>query len=72
MKKKKFLKNLQQEHDDYATGNLLDYLNHQNYYEVIVADLLRQTNTSICQQINLIESLEGDGGASVFFIAKQQ
>ena len=53
MKKKKFLKNLQQEHDDYATGNLLDYLNHQNYYEVIVTDLLRQTlNTQIHVFVN--------------------
>ena len=36
----------------------------------LLTDLLRETNTSIHQQINLVESLEGDGGASVFFIAK--
>ena len=39
--------------DDNATGNLLDYLYHQNYYNLIGIDLLRQTNTNIYQQINL-------------------
>ena len=33
--------------DDYTTGNLFDYLYHQNYYEFIGSDLPRQTNTSI-------------------------
>ena len=38
--------------NDYTTGNLLDYLFHQKYYKLIGIDLLRQTNTSIPQQIN--------------------
>ena len=25
--------------DEYATGNLLDYLNHQKYYKLIRTDL---------------------------------
>ena len=46
--------------DDYTTGNLLDYLYHQDYYKLIGIDLSRQTNTSIPQQINFIEKLEED------------
>ena len=38
--------------NDYGTGNLLDYLYHQNYYKLNGTDLSRQTNTSIPQQIN--------------------
>ena len=30
--------------NDYATGNLLDYLYHQNYYMLIGISLSRQTN----------------------------
>ena len=33
--------------DDYTTGNLLDYLHHQNYYELVGIDLSRQTNMNI-------------------------
>ena len=29
--------------DDYTTGNLLDYLYHQNYYKLIGIDLSRKT-----------------------------
>ena len=49
--------------DDYTTGNLLDYLYHQNYYKLIDIDLSRQTNTSIPQQINFTVKLEEDDGA---------
>ena len=38
--------------DNYTTGNLLDYLHHQNYYKLIGIYLSRQTNTNIPQQIN--------------------
>ena len=44
--------------DDYATGNLLDYLYHQKHYKLIDIDLARQTNTSILKQINFVEKLE--------------
>ena len=54
MKQEAFEKRIEMSiNDDYATGNLLDYLYHQNYYNLIGIDLLRQTNTNIYQQINL-------------------
>ena len=58
--------------DDYTTGNLLDYLYHQNYYELIGKNLSRQTNSSIPQQINLVGKLEEDNGAVIFYIAEKQ
>ena len=58
--------------DDYATGNLLDYLYHQKYYKLIGIDLLRQTNTSIPQQINFTGKIEEDDGATMFFISEKQ
>ena len=58
--------------DDYTTGNLLDYLYHQKYYKLIGKDLSRQTNTNIPQQINFVEKLEEDDGATLFFIVKKQ
>ena len=58
--------------DDNTTGNLLDYLDHQNYYKLIGKDFSRQTNTSIPQQINSTGKLEEDDGATMFFIAKKQ
>ena len=41
----------------YTAENLLDYLYHQKYYKLIGIDLLRQTNTSIPQQINFVGKL---------------
>ena len=58
--------------NEYTTGNLLDHLYHQNYYELIGIDLSRQTNTSIPQQINSVLKLEEDDGATMFFIAEKQ
>ena len=57
--------------NDYTTGNLLDYLYHQNYYKLVGVDLTRQTNKSIPQQINFVGKLEGDDDATLFFIAKK-
>ena len=37
--------------DDNTTGNLLDYLNHQKYYELNGIDVSRQRGLSIPQQI---------------------
>ena len=55
-----------------TTGNLLDYLYHQNYYKVIGIDLSRQTNTSILQQINFTgNSKEGDD-VTIFFVSEKQ
>ena len=44
--------------NDYTTGNLLDFLYHQNYYKFICIDLSRQQNTNIPQQINFVEKFE--------------
>ena len=56
---------------DYATGNLLDFSYHQNYYKRIGIDLSRQRNTSIPQQINFVGKLEEDNGATIFLIAEK-
>ena len=58
--------------NDHSTGNLLDYLYHQKYYKLIGIDLSRQTNTSISQQINFVEKLEEENGATMFFITEKQ
>ena len=47
---------------NYTTGNFLYYLYHQKYYNFIGIYLLRKTNTSIPQQINLLARLEEDDG----------
>ena len=58
--------------NDYTTGNVLNYLYHQNYYKLIGIDLSRQTNTSIPQQINFTGKLEKDYGAKMLFITEKQ
>ena len=50
--------------NDYTTGNLLDYLNHQKYYKITGIDLSRQTNISIPKQINFVRKLEEDDGTT--------
>ena len=56
---------------DYTTGNVLDYLYHQNYYKLIGIDLSRQKNTSIQQRINFVGNLEEDDGATMFFVSEK-
>ena len=52
---------------------LINYFScHQNSYKFIAFGLSRQTNVSIPQQINFIENLEEDNGATMFFIAEKQ
>ena len=58
--------------DDYKTGNLLDYLYHQNYYKLIGIDLSRQINMTIPQQVNFIGKLGQDNDTSMFFVAEKQ
>ena len=53
--------------DDHTTGNLLDYLYHQNYYKLIFIDLSKQTNTTIPQQISFRRKLDEDGAKIFFF-----
>ena len=60
-------------YDDYTTGYLLDYLYHQNYYKAVGIDILKQTNTSIPQEINFTGKLQqDDGDATIFFITEKQ
>ena len=40
--------------DDYTARNFLDFLYHQNYYELIGIGLSRQTDHIIPQQINFV------------------
>ena len=56
--------------DYYTTGNLLDYLYHQNCYKLIGIYLSRRKKTSIPQQIYFIGKLEEDDGAAMFFLLK--
>ena len=49
----------------YTTRNLLDFLYHKKYYNIIGIDLSRQTNTSIPQQINFAGKLVEDDGAAL-------
>ena len=54
------------------TWNLLDYLYHQNYYNLIGIDVSKQLNISIAQQINFLGKLEEDDGATIFFVSEKQ
>ena len=52
------------------TWNLLDYLYHQIYYNLIGIDVSEQLN--IAQQINFLGKLEEDDGATIFFVSEKQ
>ena len=56
--------------NDYTTGNLLDYLYHQNYCKPIRIDLSGQKKLTIPQQINFTRKLEEDDGATMFLLMK--
>ena len=58
--------------DDYTTGNLLDDFYPTKYCKLIGIDLPRKTNISLCGQINFVNILEEDDGATMCFIAKKQ
>ena len=57
-------------HNDYTTGNLLDFSYHEKFYKLIGTDLSRKKNKSVPQQIDLTGKLEEDHGAITFFIGK--
>ena len=57
--------------DDNTTGNLLDYLFHENYIKLFVIDLSRKKKREP-QQINFTGKLEEDDGARIFFVAEKQ
>ena len=54
------------ENDDYATGNLLDYLYHQNFYELMCRDLSRQTDSNFPQEIDFKGILEKGYDVTMF------
>ena len=56
--------------DDYATGNLLDNLYHQNFYELICRDLSRQKNSNFPQEIDFKGILEKNYGLTMFLLLK--
>ena len=53
---------------DYTTGNLLDYAYYKKHYRLIAIDLSKQTKLKDPQQINSIDTLLRNTGATFFFI----
>ena len=56
--------------NDYTTGNLLDYEYFSKHYKLIAIDLSKQIeleNPDLKQQINFIDKLERNEGATMFF-----
>ena len=56
---------------DYTTGNLLDFLYHQNYYK-FSSIFIKTSKYKYSQQINFLGKLEEDDGAAMFFIAEKK
>ena len=57
--------------NDYTTGNLLDFAYFKENYKLIAIDLSKQTKLKDPQQINFIEKLGKDNGATMFFIIEK-
>ena len=60
--------------NDYTASNLLYYEYFPKHYRLIATDLNKQIkleNPDLKQQINLIGRLEGNEGATMFFIIKK-
>ena len=57
--------------NDYTTGNLLDFGYFKENFKLIAIDLNKQTKLKYPQQINFIENLEKDDGATMFFIIEK-
>ena len=60
--------------NDYTTGSLLDYEYFSKHYKLIAIDLSKQIelkNPDLKQQINFIERLERNDGATMFFIIEK-
>ena len=60
--------------NDYTTVNLLDYLYFSKHYKLIAIDLSKQIeleNPDLKQQINFIERLERNEGATMFFVIEK-
>ena len=59
------------DNNEYTTGNLLDFAYFKESYKLIAIDLSKQTKLKDPQQINFIEKLDEDKGATMFFIIKK-
>ena len=59
-------------YDDYTTGNLLDYLYHQNYYKLTGTGLSRKKNTATSQLNDFTGKLENDNGTEMLFLNEKQ
>ena len=57
--------------NDHITGSLLEYLYHQKYYKHIGTDYEDKKNTSVPQEMNILEKLEEEDGAIMFFLGKK-
>ena len=57
-------------HDDYTTGNSLDYEYYCKHYKLIAIDLNKQNSDFKNQQINFIGKLEQN--ATIFFIIEEK
>ena len=47
-------------------------MDYQKYFKLIGTDFSSQTNTCIPHYINFVGNIEGDDGATMFFIAKSR
>ena len=61
--------------NNYSTSNLMDFVWILNHLRLIGIDLSQQTeleDTDSTQQINFIGRLDGDGGATMYFIIEKK
>ena len=57
--------------NNYTTGNLFDFGYFKENYKLIAIDLSKKTKLKDPRQINFIEKIEKDDGATMFFIIKK-
>ena len=57
--------------NDYATGNLLDFLYFLKNYKLIAVDLSKQTKLKDLQQISFFGKLLATRGVTMFFIIEK-
>ena len=56
---------------DYTTGNLLNFAYYKKHYRLIAIDLSKQTKLKDPQQMNFIDKLLRNTGATMFFIIEK-
>ena len=60
--------------NDYTAGNILDYEYFSKHHKLIAIDVSNQIvleNNDLTQQINFTDRLDGDEGATMFFIVEK-